>query len=168
MKIMKENEMEFVDFRFTDGRGTLQHITYAVSFIDKDLLDDGFYFDGSSIEGWQEIHQSDMLLKPDLSHIAIDPFTAQPTVIVFCDVHEPDSGDSYGRDPRSIAKKAEAYVKTCGIADNVYFGPEPEFFLFDSVKSRRACLNPAWNRFNWNPTNSDKDYGSDGNTGHRP
>ena len=124
LKICKANEIEFVDFVFSDSRGKLQHTTYAVSFLDKDFFEDGFYFDGSSIAGWQEIHQSDMLLKPDLSRICLDPFTAQPTMIVFCDVCDPENGAPYNRCPRSIAKAAEEHLKNSGIADTVYFGPE--------------------------------------------
>ncbi len=168
-KLLDTNEIEFIDFRFTDSKGTFQHITYATSFVDKDLINDGFYFDGSSIEGWQEIHQSDMLLRPDLSRICIDPFTAQPTIIVFCDVIDPENNEAYSRDPRSIAKAAENHVKSLGIADTVYFGPEAEFFIFDDVRYTSGMFKSGYQIDSVeNPTNSDKDYGTDGNTGHRP
>ena len=168
-KILDSNDIEFIDFRFSDTKGIFQHITYARSFVDRDLIEDGFYFDGSSIEGWQEIHQSDMLLKPDISRICMDPFTAQPTVIVFCDVCDPETGDPYGRDPRSIAKAAEQHVKNCGIADTVYFGPEAEFFIFDDVRYSSGMFKSGYQIDSIeNPENSDKDYGTNGNTGHRP
>ena len=168
-KIMDANEIEFVDFRFSDTKGVFHHITYARSFLDNGILENGFYFDGSSIEGWQEIHQSDMLLKPDLSRICIDPFTAQPTVIIFCDVYDPESGEAYNRDPRSIAKAAEKYVKTLGFADTVYFGPEAEFFIFDDVRFNTGMFNSNYYIDSIeNPNNSNKNYGTDGNTGHRP
>jgi glutamine synthetase len=169
LKLCESNEIEFVDFVFTDARGKLQHTTYITSFVDKDLLNDGFYFDGSSIAGWCEIHQSDMLLKPDLSRIALDPFTAQPTLIVFCDVYDPTSGDSYNRCPRNIAKAAEEYVKSTGIADTVYFGPEAEFFIFDDVRYKSDMFESSYRiDSRESPNNTDRDYGTDGNTGHRP
>lgn len=168
-KLLDANEIEFVDFRFSDTKGIFQHITYYRSFLDKDLIEDGFYFDGSSIEGWQEIHQSDMLLKPDLSRICVDPFTAQPTVIVFCDVCNPEDKTPYNRDPRSIAKAAERHLKETGVAETVYVGPEAEFFIFDDVRFKTGMFKSGYQIDSVeNPENSDKDYGSDGNTGHRP
>lgn len=169
LKIIETNKIEFVDFIFTDTRGKLQHTTYAASYVTKDFINDGFYFDGSSIAGWQEIHQSDMLLKIDLSRLCLDPFTAQPTLLVFCDVCDPITGEPYNRDPRSIARAAETYLKETGIADTVYFGPEPEFFVFDDVRVSTAASKMSYQIDALeNPDNSDKDYGSDGNTGHRP
>lgn len=169
LKIIEANKIEYVDFVFSDTRGKLQHTSYAASYIDKDFIEDGFYFDGSSIAGWQEIHQSDMLLKIDYNRIALDPFTAQPTLIVFCDVCDPHTGEPYNRDPRSIAKKVEAYVKDAGIADKIFFGPEPEFFVFDDV---RVSTEPKGMGYAIDsvesPWNTNKDYGADGNTGHRP
>ena len=169
IKLMDANDIEFVDFVFTDARGKLQHTTYIRSFVTKDLIDDGFYFDGSSIAGWCEIHKSDMLLKPDLNRICMDPFTAQPTLIIFCDVYDPETGDKYNRCPRGIATAAEQYVRDSGIADNVYFGPEAEFFIFDDVKFKSDMFQSGYKiDSKENPNNTDRDYGSDGNTGHRP
>ena len=169
LKICDSNGIEFIDFVFSDARGKLQHTTYALSFVDKDLLSDGFYFDGSSIAGWCEIHQSDMLLKPDLSRICIDPFTAQPTILVFCDVYDPTTNEMYSRCPRNIAKAAEEHLKDTGIADTVYFGPEAEFFIFDDVRFTAGMFESAYKiDSKENPNNSNRDYGSDGNTGHRP
>lgn len=169
LKICDTNEIEFVDFVFSDARGKLQHTTYAVSFLDKDFFSNGFYFDGSSIAGWQEIHQSDMLLMPDLNRICIDPFTAQPTILVFCDVCDPETKAPYNRDPRSIAKRAEKHLKDSGIADTAYFGPEAEFFIFDDVRFTTGMYEGGYKLDSAElPSNSNKNYGSDGNTGHRP
>ncbi len=169
LKICEGNDIEFVDFVFSDTRGKLQHTTYALSFLDKDFFADGFYFDGSSIAGWQEIHQSDMLLMPDLGRICIDPFTAQPTMLVFCDVCDPDTKKPYNRDPRSIAKAAEKHLKDSGIADTIYFGPEAEFFIFDDVRFSAGMFESGYKIDSVeSPNNSNRDYGSDGNTGHRP
>lgn len=169
LKICASNEIAFVDFVFTDTHGKLQHTTYAVSFLDKAFFDDGFYFDGSSLSGWQEIHESDMLLMPDLGRICIDPFTAQPTILVFCDVCNPETKSPYNRDPRSIAKHAEQYLKDTSIADTVYFGPEAEFFIFDDVRFSTGMFEGGYKLDSVElPINSNKDYGTDGNTGHRP
>lgn len=169
LKILETNNIEYVDFVFSDARGKLQHTTYATSFLDKDFFEEGFYFDGSSIAGWKEIHESDMLLMPDLGRICVDPFTAQPTMIVFCDVYDPDTKKPYNRDPRSIAKSAEDYLKSTGIADSVYIGPEAEFFVFDDVRYK-VGMNEMSYRIDSieSPDNTGRDYGSDGNTGHRP
>jgi len=134
LKLIKEKEIEFVDLRFTDPRGKLQHMTQDLTTIDEDFLNDGTFFDGSSIAGWKAINESDMILKPDLSRTFVDPFTSHNTLVIFCDIMDPIKNDYYERDPRSIAKKAEAYLKTTGIGDTIYFGPEPEFFIFDDVK----------------------------------
>lgn len=169
LKMLDANAIEFVDFVFSDNRGKLQHITYIRSFVDADLLNDGFYFDGSSIAGWQEIHNSDMLLKPDLGRICQDPFTAQPTMLVFCDVLDPYTGERYGRCPRAIAKNAEDYVKKSGFADAAYFGPEAEFFIFDDVKFTTGMFESGYKLDSKeNPNNSNRDYGTEGNMGHRP
>jgi len=130
LKLIKEKEIEFVDLRFTDPRGKLQHMTQDLTTIDEDFLNDGTFFDGSSIAGWKAINESDMILKPDLSRTFVDPFTSHNTLVLFCDIMDPIKKDYYERDPRSIAKKAEAYLKTTGIGDTIYFGPEPEFFLY--------------------------------------
>jgi glutamine synthetase len=133
MKMVKENDVKFVDFRFTDTRGKEQHVSVPVSHFDEEKFEHGHAFDGSSIAGWKGIQASDMLLMPDPDTANIDPFMDEPTLILTCDVIEPDTGKGYDRDPRSIAKRAEAYLKSTGIGDIAYFGPEPEFFIFDSV-----------------------------------
>lgn len=169
LKLIETNEIEFVDFVFTDSKGKLQHTTYAAHVIDKDFLDEGFYFDGSSLAGWKEINESDMNLRPDLNRVSIDPFTAQPTLTVFCDIIEPTNGKPYERDPRSIAKAAEEYVKTSGHADVAYFGPEAEFFVFDDVKYKVSMNKVSYEiDSEEGPYNTDKDYGQEKNTGHRP
>ena len=168
-KLLDANDIEFVDFVFSDNRGKLQHTTYARSFIDVDFMKEGFYFDGSSVAGWREIHSSDMLLKPDLNRLCVDPFTAQPTVLVFCDVCDPITGKPYNRCPRQIAKAAEEHLKKTGIADSVYMGPEAEFFIFDDVRFTHGMFESGYKLDSVElPVNSNKDYGSDGNTGHRP
>ena len=134
MKMVKENEVKFVDFRFTDTRGKQQHTTVPVSHFDEDKFASGHAFDGSSIAGWKGIEASDMLLMPDPNTANIDPFFEETTIIMNCDVVEPADGKAYDRDPRSIAKRAEAYLKASGIGDTAFFGPEPEFFIFDGVR----------------------------------
>jgi glutamine synthetase type I len=133
MKMVKDNEVKFVDFRFTDTRGKEQHVSVPVKAFTMSKFEDGHAFDGSSIAGWKGIQASDMLLMPDPTTVRMDPFTDEPTLILTCDVVEPTDGKGYDRDPRSIAKRAEAYLKSTGLGDTAYFGPEPEFFVFDSV-----------------------------------
>src|ERR671933_2181849 len=133
LKMAKDNEVKFVDFRFADTRGKEQHVTVPVSHFDMDKFESGHAFDGSSIAGWKGIEASDMLLMPDPNTANIDPFMEETTLFMQCDVIEPSDGKGYDRDPRSIAKRAEAYLKSSGIGDTAYFGPEPEFFIFDSV-----------------------------------
>jgi len=133
LQLVKDNEVKFVDFRFTDTRGKEQHVTVPAKAFDNSKFEDGHAFDGSSIAGWKGIQASDMLLMPDAESARMDPFTDEPTLILTCDVIEPADGKGYDRDPRSIAKRAEAYLKSSGIGDVAYFGPEPEFFVFDSV-----------------------------------
>ena len=134
MKMVKDNEVKFVDFRFTDTRGKEQHVSVPISHFDEDKFTDGHAFDGSSIAGWKGIEASDMLLMPDPITANIDPFFEEPTLILTCDVLEPADLKSYDRDPRSIAKRAEAYLKASGLGDTAFFGPEPEFFIFDDVR----------------------------------
>ncbi|HVZ01586.1 MAG TPA: type I glutamate--ammonia ligase [Dongiaceae bacterium] len=134
LELIKAQDAKYVDFRFTDPLGQWQHLAHHISTIDEDLLTEGVMFDGSSIAGWKAINESDMLLKPDCATAVLDPFAAQPTVVIYCDILEPLTGQNYGRDPRSIAKKAEAFVKSSGIGDTVYVGPEAEFFVFDDVR----------------------------------
>ena len=134
LKFIKDKEAKFVDLRFTDTKGKMQHVTADVSCVDDEMFKDGYAFDGSSIAGWKTIEASDMLLMPDPASAHIDPFFAQTTVAIFCDVLEPSTGQLYERDPRGIAKKAEAYMMSLGLGDKVYFGPEAEFFIFDDVR----------------------------------
>jgi len=134
LKMVKENDVKFVDFRFTDTRGKEQHVSVPISHFNEDKFTDGHAFDGSSIAGWKGIEASDMLLMPDPNTANIDPFFEETTLILSCDVLEPGDGKAYDRDPRSIAKRAEAYLKASGLGDTAYFGPEPEFFIFDDVR----------------------------------
>lgn len=153
-------EVKFVDFRFTDLIGTWQHLTMPSTAVDEDLFEDGIGFDGSSVRGFQEIHESDMLLIPDPTTAFLDPVLEIPTVAVICDIYDPITRQPYSRDPRYIAKKAEAYLKQTGIADTSYWGPEAEFFLFGDVRYGTSTNSSyyfidskeAW----WN---SDKDLG---------
>lgn len=168
LTMIKENDVKFVDLRFTDTKGKEQHITIPVSQIDADFFEDGKMFDGSSIAGWKGINESDMVLMPDVSTAVIDPFYEDATINVRCDILEPATLQGYDRDPRSIAKRAEEFLKSSGIADTVIVGPEPEFFLFDDVRFGTPMsgsfvhiddIEAAWN--------SGKRY-EDGNKGHRP
>src|SRR6202045_1615854 len=134
MAMIKEHEVKYVDFRFTDPRGKWQHLAHHVRTINENFLNEGVMFDGSSIAGWKAINDSDMMLVPDCSTAVLDPFAAQASLIIFCDVHEPLTGQPYARDPRSIAKKAEAHLPATGIGDKAFFGPEAEFFVFDDVR----------------------------------
>lgn len=167
-KLVKEHGIQYVAFRFTDMRGKLQHTAQHISTVDQELLTDGIMFDGSSIAGWKEINESDMILMPDLSTAVLDPFSALPTLDVFCDIYDPATGQPYNRDPRSIAKAAERYLKSLGIADTAYFGPEAEFFIFDDVR-----INVQMNKVSYEidsmegPYNSGRTYDG-GNMGHRP
>ena len=165
---IKDEEIEWVDLRFTDPKGKWQHLTMVASVMGEDEWTDGLMFDGSSIEGWKAINESDMVLKPDLDAVYTDPFSATPMLIVFCDVVEPSTGELYARDPRSTAKRAEAYLKTTGIGDTVYVGPEAEFFMFDNVQ---FDTNYAGSYFKIDdielPTNTGREY-EGGNLGHRP
>ena len=165
---IKDEEIEWIDLRFTDPKGKWQHLTMVASVMGEDEFTDGLMFDGSSIEGWKAINESDMVLKPDLDAIYTDPFSATPMLIVFCDVVEPSTGELYARDPRSTAKRAEAYLKTTGVGDTVYVGPEAEFFMFDNVQ---FDTNYAESYFKIDdielPTNTGREY-EGGNLGHRP
>ena len=168
LKLIKENDITYIDLRFTDPRGKMQHVSQHVSTITEDSLNEGFMFDGSSIAGWKAINESDMLMKPDLSRTFIDPFFAQPTLAIFCDILEPSTGTPYERDPRSTAKAALDYMKSIGIGDTAYFGPEPEFFVFDDVKMEVSnTVSYAEVDSIENPGNSSRDYET-GNMGHRP
>ncbi len=167
MKLIKDKDVKFVDLRFTDTKGKMQHVTADVSCVDADMFE-GYAFDGSSIAGWKSIEASDMLLKPDPSSAHIDPFFAQTTLALFCDVLEPSTGQLYERDPRGIAKKAEAYMLSLGIGDQVYFGPEAEFFIFDDVKFSTDMYQVGFKVDSSElPTNSNTEYEM-GNLAHRP
>ena len=168
LKLIKEKDVKFVDLRFTDTKGKMQHVTAEASCIDEGVFADGYAFDGSSIAGWKGIEASDMLLSPDPATAHLDPFFAQTTLAIFCDVIEPSTGELYERDPRGIAKKAEAYLKQTGVGDTVYFGPEAEFFLFDDVRFTTDPFNIGFKLDSTElPSNSGTDYEM-GNLGHRP
>ena len=168
LKSIADNDVKFVDLRFTDPRGKMQHVTMDVSQVDEDMFADGIMFDGSSIAGWKAINESDMTLMPDPETAHMDPFFAQPTMAIFCDIPEPGTGEAYGRDPRMTAKKAEAYLKSTGIGDTVFFGPEAEFFIFDDVRFRADPYNTGFILDSSElPENTDTEYEM-GNLGHRP
>ncbi|MGB7432027.1 MAG: type I glutamate--ammonia ligase [Ahrensia sp.] len=168
LKQIKDNDVKFVDLRFTDPRGKLQHVTMATEVVDEDMFADGVMFDGSSIAGWKAINESDMTLMPDVETAHMDPFYAQSTMAIFCDILDPMSGEGYNRDPRVTAKRAEAFVKSGGFGDTAYFGPEPEFFIFDDVKFATGPYKTGFELDSIElPTNTDSDYEA-GNMGHRP
>jgi glutamine synthetase len=168
LKLIKEKEVKYADLRFTDTRGKEQHVSIPARLVDADLFTDGKMFDGSSIAGWKGINESDMILMPDATTAILDPFFEDTTVNIRCDVIEPTTMQGYERDPRSTGRRCEAYLKSTGIADGALFGPENEFFIFDSVRSGNS-LNGCFYEIDskqgaWN---SGKDY-VEGNTGHRP
>jgi glutamine synthetase type I len=168
MKMIKENEVKFVDLRFTDTRGKEQHVSVPAKAFGEDKFTDGHAFDGSSIAGWKGIQASDMLLMPDPDSANLDPFTDEPTLLLTCDVVEPSDGKGYDRDPRSIAKRGEAYLKSSGIGDTAYFGPEPEFFIFDSV-TWNIDMSGSYVKIKSEeaPWSAQEDF-EGGNMGHRP
>ena len=168
LKLIKDKDVKFVDFRFTDTKGKMQHVTADVSCVDEGVFNDGYAFDGSSIAGWKSIEASDMLLMPDAASAHVDPFFAQTTIALFCDVREPSTGQAYDRDPRSIAKKAESYMLSLGIGDSVVFGPEAEFFIFDDVKFSTDMYKVGYSVDSSElPSNTNTDYEM-GNLAHRP
>lgn len=166
-KLVAEKEIKYVDFRFTDLCGIWHHITYTAEGVTEDMLTHGVAFDGSSIMGWKDIEESDMYFLPDFSTTFTDPFTAQETAVIICDVYDPKTARGYDRDPRTIAKKTLEYFKNTGIGDAAYFGPEPEFFLFDSVKCKIGDYGS-----NYEIVSSELDNISNNETsfnlGHRP
>jgi glutamine synthetase len=167
LKLMKEKDVKYVDCRFTDPRGKWQHVTFDISMFEEETFAEGVMFDGSSIAGWKAINESDMNLMPDPSTACIDPFFAETTLSIVCDVLEPTTGEPYNRDPRGMAKKAVAYMKSTGVGDNVYFGPEAEFFVFDDVKFKADPYNTGFKIDSIElPTNGDTEY-EGGNLGHR-
>ena len=168
LEMIKENEVKFVDLRFTDTRGKEQHVSMPASMISEDDFTDGKMFDGSSISGWKGINESDMVLMPDPSTAVFDPFTDETTINITCDILEPSTMEGYERDPRSVAKRAEAYLQSTGIADTAFFGPEPEFFILDDVRWG-ADMSGAFYKVDSEEAewNSERVY-QDGNIGHRP
>ena len=168
LKQIKDNDVKFVDLRFTDPKGKLQHVTLDIAIVDEDLFSEGTMFDGSSIGGWKAINESDMVLMPDPETAHMDPFFAQSTMSIYCDILDPISGESYNRDPRSTAKKAEAYLQQSGIGDTAFFGPEAEFFIFDDVRYKADPYNTGFKLDSTElPSNDDTEYET-GNLGHRP
>jgi glutamine synthetase len=168
LEMIKENDVKYVDFRFTDPRGKWHHTAQHIVTVDEDMLNEGIMFDGSSIAGWKAINESDMTLMPDLSSAVMDPFAAQPQLILFCDVHEPSTGQPYARDPRSTARRAESYLQVSQLGDTAFFGPEAEFFVFDDVRFK-TDMHQAYYFLDSEegPYNSGFEY-EDGNMGHRP
>jgi glutamine synthetase len=168
LKLIQDKEVKFVDLRFTDPRGKWQHVTFDLSMVDEDLFTQGTMFDGSSIAGWKAINESDMTLMPDPNTAFIDPFFAQTTLSITCDIHEPLTGQPYGRDPRSIAKAAEKHLASTGIGDTAFFGPEAEFFVFDDVRFD-VGMNKGFYFIDAmeGAYNTGTEYES-GNLGHRP
>ncbi|MEY2896250.1 MAG: hypothetical protein RL669_519 [Pseudomonadota bacterium] len=168
MKMMSDNEVQFVDLRFTDTKGKEQHVSVPAKAVDAEKFEDGHAFDGSSIAGWKGIEASDMLLMPDPSTARMDPFREENTLILTCDVVEPSTGKGYDRDPRSLAHRAEAYLKSSGVGDTAYFGPEPEFFIFDAVTWGNDMQGAFFKiKSEEAPWSSSLDYEA-GNLGHRP
>ncbi|MGH8717905.1 MAG: type I glutamate--ammonia ligase [Burkholderiales bacterium] len=167
-KTMKDNEVKFVDLRFTDTRGKEQHVSVPAKVFTEDKFEHGHAFDGSSIAGWRGIQESDMLLMPDPDTARMDPFLDEPTLLITCDVVEPTDGKGYGRDPRSLAKRGETYLKSTGIGDTAYFGPEPEFFIFDSVQWKIDMQGCAVKIVSEEAPWSSNAELEGGNMGHRP
>ena len=167
LKMIKDKEVKYVDLRFTDPRGKMQHLTMDVSQMGEDAWAEGLMFDGSSIAGWKAINESDMVLMPDPATVHMDPFYAQTTMAVFCDILEPSTGEGYSRDPRMIAKRAEAYMKQTKMGDTIFVGPEAEFFIFDDVRFSSSPYNTGYKLDSIElPTNTDTVYET-GNMGHR-
>ena len=166
--LIKKHDAKYVDLRFTDPRGKLQHVTQHIDTIDESVFEEGLMFDGSSIAGWKAINESDMVLKLDAATAVMDPFYAEPTVAVYCDVWEPSTNQPYDRCPRSISKKAEKYLISSGIGSTAFFGPEAEFFVFDDV---RFSTEPNYTFFKLDSDEGPYNNGSEmpqGNLGHRP
>ena len=168
LNLIKRNDAKWVDLRFTDSRGKEQHVTNAVSQINEEFFKNGAMFDGSSIAGWKKINESDMILMPDDSTAVLDPFTEEITVNLRCDVLEPNTLSGYERDPRSLAKRAEAYLASTGIADTAYFGPEAEFFIFDDVKYKIEMSGASYEIQSQEAAWMSGAEFEGGNLGHRP
>jgi glutamine synthetase len=168
LKLIKENEVTWADLRFTDTKGKEQHVSIPVKEINDDFFEEGKMFDGSSIAGWKGINESDMVLMPDDSASVLDPFTDEPTVIIRCDILDPISRQGYNRDPRSVAHRAQEYLRSTGIADSALFGPEPEFFVFDDVKWHADISGAGYKISSEEAAWSSNHHYDEGNTGHRP
>ncbi|MCJ8191879.1 type I glutamate--ammonia ligase [Sphingomicrobium aestuariivivum] len=165
---IEDEEIDYVELRFTDPKGKWQHLSMVASALDEDQLEDGFMFDGSSIQGWKAINESDMILKPDFDAVYVDPFMATSTLVIFCNIVDPGSGELYARDPRSTATRAENYLKSTGIGDTLYVGPEAEFFMFDDVRFHDGYAGNGYQLDDVElPTNSATEY-EQGNMAHRP
>lgn len=168
MQIIADHKVKFADLRITDSKGKEQHITIPARMVTEEFFTEGKLFDGSSFVGWKGVDKSDMILMPDVNSVHLDPFFADPTIIIRCDVLEADTMNGYDRDPRSVAKRAEDYLRSTGIGDDALFGPEPEFFLFDDVKFKTTMGGSMYQVDDYEAAwNSDTDY-EDGNLGHRP
>ncbi|MEP6510001.1 MAG: glutamine synthetase beta-grasp domain-containing protein, partial [Dokdonella sp.] len=167
LTLIKDNDVEFVDLRFADLVGRQHHLSFPAHCVDEALFEDGKMFDGSSIAGWKGINESDMVLLPDPTSAIIDPFMADKTLLLQCDVLEPSTMQAYSRDPRSVAKRAEAYLKSTGIADTAFFGPEPEFFIFDSVRFRNDMGHVSYEIESEEAAWSSGKSFDGGNSGHR-
>ena len=167
IKMARDNGAEVVDLKFIDFPGMWQHFSIPAKFLQPDLFEDGLGFDGSSIRGWQAINESDMLVVPDPNTAVMDPFTAVPTISMICDIHDPITKERYSRNPRNVAKKAEAYLKSTGLADTAYIGPEAEFFIFDDIRYGQTINSGFYHidsvEGNWNTGRDEKP-----NLGYKP
>jgi glutamine synthetase len=168
LKMIKDNEVEFIDFRFADLLGKQHHVTFPARQVDAAAFEDGKMFDGSSISGWKGINESDMVLLPDAASAVMDPFSEHPTLILVCDVLEPSTMQAYARCPRSVAKRAEAFLKASGVADQAFFGPEPEFFIFDAVRWQNNMNAAGFEIESEEAAWSSNKKFEEGNSGHRP
>src|SRR5690606_28040802 len=168
LKLIKDNDARWVDLRFTDTKGKEQHVSMPVSVVDDGFFEDGKMFDGSSISGWKGIQESDMILMPDDSTAVMDPFTDEPTVIIRCNIVEPTTMQGYERDPRSIAQRAEDYLRSTGLGDKALFGPENEFFVFDDIKWGATMAGAFYKISSEEAAWSSEQNYDEGNMGHRP
>lgn len=168
LSIIKEHDVKWIDLRFTDARGKEQHVTIPASSVDEEFFENGQMFDGSSVGGWKGINESDMIMRPDDSTAVLDPFTDEATLILQCDIIEPATMQGYERDPRSLARRAEEYLKSTGIADTAFFGPEPEFFIFDDVKWKQDISGASYSIDSEEAAWSSDATIEGGNMGHRP
>ncbi|MBT7410367.1 MAG: glutamate--ammonia ligase [Methylococcales bacterium] len=168
LDMMKDKDVKFIDLRFTDSRGKEQHVSLPISQVDESFFKDGKMFDGSSIAGWKGINESDMILMPEPESAVMDPFSDESTLIIRCDILEPNTMQGYERDPRSVAKRAEAYMQSTGIADSALFGPEPEFFVLDDVRWGVDISGAFYKVDSEEASWSSSKVFEDGNMGHRP